>query len=146
MSAEDWLVLLTLGAFMGAAGQGARMMIGIKKMSDEAAATASSVRAMIVPSQLVTSLIIGAIAGVIGVVSMQLSGADKLEVKELVTLLFIGYSGADFIEGFIRREAPREPTTSPVITTTTTPGVQTTLGAGPQINLSGAIQSVTPVG
>lgn len=149
MNAQDWLPVLVVGALMGAAGQGARVVVGIKKLNDEASAKDASVRSLVVPSQLVTSLLIGAIAGILGIVS---TGVDlnDLKLKDMMTLLFIGYAGTDFIEGIIRREAPRE--TMPAVTPPTAPQVpqvtvlSSPLGPGPQIVVPNPIADDKAVG
>jgi hypothetical protein len=99
MNANDWLQLLALGALAGAAGQGARMIVGIKKINDAASAAQSSVADLIEPSRLVISLIIGAVAGVLAVTQMQMTTLDG---NSILKLAGVGYIGADFIEGFMR--------------------------------------------
>lgn len=99
LTASDWLQLLVLGALAGAAGQGARVIVGIKKISDAASSTQSSVADLIEPSRLVISLIIGAVAGVLAVTQMQPSSIDAPSIMKLAG---VGYIGADFIEGFMR--------------------------------------------
>jgi uncharacterized membrane protein YeaQ/YmgE (transglycosylase-associated protein family) len=99
MSPNDWLQLLTLGALAGAAGQGARVIVGIKKLSDAASGAGSSVANLIEPSRLIISLIIGAVAGILAATQMQ---SSTLDTGSMLKLAGIGYIGADFIEGFMR--------------------------------------------
>ncbi len=99
ISPSDWLQVLTLGALAGAAGQGARMIVGIKKISDAASGTQNSVADLIEPSRLIISLIIGAVAGVLAVTQMDTS---TLDTSSILKLAGVGYIGADFIEGFMR--------------------------------------------
>ena len=122
------------GALLGATGQGARVIVGIKKLNDTASAQNTTISSGLVPSQLVTSLLIGAVAGIIGVVSTGMDFTNDIAPKDVVTLMFIGYAGTDFIEGFIRREKPAELPTAgagPVI-------ARPTLTPGPQITLPGS--------
>jgi hypothetical protein len=96
---SDWLQLLTLGAVAGATGQGGRVIVGIKKISDAASSTQSSVADLIQPSRLIISLLIGAIAGVLAATQMDSAAIDSSSILKLAG---IGYIGADFIEGFMR--------------------------------------------
>jgi hypothetical protein len=125
-TAEQWLAILAVGALAGAAGQGARVIVGMKKLGDEAQSLQSPLRSLVVPSQLFTSLLIGAIAGIIGVIANGIG--QNVEPKDVMALLFIGYAGTDFIEGIIRREKPAVTAVSP-----TTRSVA--LDTGPQIRL-----------
>ena len=113
MTVVDWLPVLTLGALLGATGQAARTIPGIKKLSDEAAAIGTSTAALIVPSQLVTSLLIGAVAGILGIVSLQMTSGMELSTKDVLMIVSIGYAGTDFIEAFVRKEVPSAATPSP---------------------------------
>ena len=104
-----WFELLALGALVGAGGQGARMIVGLKKLSDAASAQSAagsptSTGDLIITSQLLISLAIGAIAGGIAAAStiapvpgLQISG------EQVAGLAAAGYAGADFIEGFMSR-------------------------------------------
>jgi hypothetical protein len=57
-----------------------------------------------------TSLMIGAVAGLLGAISLQ--AASGLETpmgfgpKDLLMLASIGYAGADFIEAFVQKQFP----------------------------------------
>jgi hypothetical protein len=95
---------ISLGCLLGALGQTARMIVGLKKTNDEAKARQTSFSDQFDVSQLMVSLIIGAVAGALA--SMILF--DKMESvnREVILALFAaGYAGADFIEGFMRDEA-----------------------------------------
>jgi hypothetical protein len=97
------LNLVSLGSILGAIGQGARMIVGIKKTFDEANAQNTSFDAVFDVKQLVVSLIIGAIAG--GLASLALlSDPGQLSKESIFALIAAGYAGADFIEGFMRNE------------------------------------------
>lgn len=117
-------------------------MVGVKKINDEASAQQLSVRSLVVPNQLVTGLLIGAIAGIVGVIANGYQ-TSELAPKDIVALLFIGYAGADFIEGFIRREQPRSSITMGAVPGAAPGAAQPTLGTGPQIRND---QASAPIG
>lgn len=105
MDAASWLQLLGLGALMGAVGQGARVVVGVKKLQDAASASTATLGSLIDPSRMVISLAIGAIAGVLAAVSVSIDMA-RIGPSELLGFAAAGYAGADFIEGLISRVAP----------------------------------------
>src|SRR5258708_40272003 len=96
-TAVEWIQLAGLGALCGALGQAIRVIAGLKKQSDEAAASGGELRNLIAGSRLGISLLIGAVAGVLGVVSLGVSLDGKIAGETIIALLGIGYSGADFI-------------------------------------------------
>ncbi len=106
MNASELLVYLTLCALLGATGQAARAVVGIKKMSDVAGQEGKSPWDCFSPSQLIVSLIIGGVAGVIaGLTLMPATGAAKIEGANFaIGIMGSGYAGADFIEGFVQKE------------------------------------------
>lgn len=102
-----WFNLLAFAAFVGAGGQGARVIVGMKKLNDAASAETAagvptSTKDLIVVSQLVVSLAIGAIAGGI-VAATTMDPRVGLTGEQIAGLAVAGYAGADFIEGFISR-------------------------------------------
>jgi hypothetical protein len=103
-----WFNLLAFAALIGAGGQGARVIVGIKKLNDAASAqTAAGVETgdLLVASKLLVSLAIGAIAGGIAAATTMVPGAS-LTGEHIAGLAAAGYAGADFIEGFISRASP----------------------------------------
>jgi hypothetical protein len=98
------LVIILLGAILGMVGQGIRVIVGIKKVGDEAVKTGTAQKELIQTQQLALSLFIafaiGAIAGVLAAV-----GSTNVEFNNSTIIAFIaaGYAGTDFIEGFIRK-------------------------------------------
>jgi hypothetical protein len=99
--------LLSLGALVGAGGQGTRVIVGIKKLSDAAssmttAGTPTKATDLIVTSQLFVSLAIGAIAGALAAATTMMPGAG-VSSEQIAGLAAAGYAGADFIEGFMSR-------------------------------------------
>jgi len=102
LDATTWMQLLGLGAMMGALGQAIRAIVGLKKVNDAVSNTNTTVSQAIDPSRMVTSLVIGAIAGSLASVSL-ITDIHAIASAQIVALLGAGYSGADFIEGFMSR-------------------------------------------
>jgi putative chitinase len=103
--AVDWIWIVVLGALMGAVGQGVRIVIGLKKMSDDAATNGHDFTDRIEPARLLISLLIGSIAGVMAAIAT-LSTNAPISRDALLGLAAAGYAGADFIEGFMARYLP----------------------------------------
>jgi len=106
--AVAWFQLLTLGGLAGAMGQAIRVIVGMKKLSDQASDANTTLAAMIVPTQLVVSLLIGFIAGALAS-SQLISDLAHISSQQIFTLSAAGYAGADFIEGFMTRMTPSVP-------------------------------------
>ncbi len=99
------LIIILIGAILGAVGQGMRVIVGMKKVYDEAMKNSTPAEQLIEYRQITFSLIIGfAIGGVAGVLaavsSDHVSFSDKSVVIAFITA---GYAGTDFIEGFIKK-------------------------------------------
>lgn len=103
--ATTWMQLIGLGAMLGALGQAIRSIVGLKKLNDAVSNSAATVSDVIEPSRLITSLAIGAIAGALASVSL-IDNIHAVASAQIVALLGAGYSGADFIEGFMSRATP----------------------------------------
>jgi hypothetical protein len=104
----DWFNLIAFAALIGAGGQGARMIVGLKKVSDATSAQAAAglpTADVIVASRLLVSLAIGAIAGGIAAATTMDPRAG-LTGDQIAGLAAAGYAGADFIEGFMSRAVP----------------------------------------
>lgn len=119
LDATTWMQLIGLGAMLGALGQAIRSIVGLKKLNDAVSNSPATVADVIQPSRLVTSLVIGAIAGALASVSL-IDNIDAIASAQIAALLGAGYAGADFIEGFMSRATP-----SPGI-----PAGQETVGVG----------------
>lgn len=105
---SDWFNLIAFAALIGAGGQGARMIVGLKKVNDASSAQAAAglpVTDMVVASKLLVSLAIGAIAGGIAAATTMDPRAG-LTGDQIAGLAAAGYAGADFIEGFMSRALP----------------------------------------
>ncbi len=98
------LIIILLGAILGATGQGIRVIVGLKKVYDESLKENKAAKDLIEYKQLALSLFIGfsvgAIAGVLAAVSN-----INMEITNAVIIAFIaaGYAGTDFIEGFMKK-------------------------------------------
>lgn len=94
---------ILLGAFLGSAGQCARVVVGVKKKSD-IADKGTKIKDWFDLKQLLISIIIGAVAGIIGAISLL---GEEIDKQLLITLMAIGYAGTDFIEGFMKKKLPQ---------------------------------------
>ena len=133
METSEILLQLLTGGLLGLVGQMLRFLVGYKKLNDTAAKNGKSVSDMFQTSRFVISLVIGFVAGIIGVVSLSefKESIFSANVKETVlTLIGIGYAGTDFIEGFIKKYIPD--TTSSKQADTDNDGNTPPLGASEQ--------------
>lgn len=101
-SAIDWLQLIALGALVGALGQGARVIIGIKKLIDKARSARVQMTELFMASRLVISLGIGAVAGAAAAI-VTIDNLAAVTLSQIMGIAAAGYAGADFIEGFVSR-------------------------------------------
>ncbi len=116
-TATEVLSALMLGGLMGLVGQGARSIVGLRKMNQEADKLGVSAGDLFTASRLVVSLFIGFIAGVLATIALGIGKLIALNPDDLQLLLGIaaaGYAGADFIEGFSSRliKTPDDATTA----------------------------------
>ena len=103
-SATEWITLILLGGLLGTVGQGIRVVVGLKKLNDQALQDKKDLSELFSGSNLAISLLIGFIAGVLGILSLPNVSASKVDTSQvLLPLLGIGYAGADFIEGFVKK-------------------------------------------
>ena len=105
INADNWLSLILVGGLVGAVGQSARTIVGLKKVYDEADAKNVPVSTLIDPMRLVVSLLIGFTAGVLAALSMQINYND-INSSSLLGIAAAGYTGGDFIEGIMSRYLP----------------------------------------
>jgi hypothetical protein len=102
----EWMAVLGLGVVLGAAGQMIRAIAGLKKASESAAAQHKTLSDCLSPSRLVVSLMIGAVAGLLGAIALGLDPTRPMDADKLMALLGFGYAGADFIDAFMAKAAP----------------------------------------
>jgi hypothetical protein len=114
MPASDFLSFLTLCLILGAAGQVGRAVVGLKKLRDATAAQGTDFNDSFEASRLIVSLIIGGVAGVVaGLALKSADAAAAYDVKFALGIMAAGYSGADFIEGFMSKKLPANPASTP---------------------------------
>src|SRR5260370_13055854 len=105
MDPNQTLTFVALGALLGAAGQGARAVIGIKKEIDQAKSTGKTVSDWFDGKELSLSFVLGAIAGILAAISQY--GPDvQVSSNLMFGLSAAGYSGADFIDGIMQKWLP----------------------------------------
>lgn len=92
---------LGLGFALGAIGQSARAVVGLKKTHD-ASTESETFKENFNGSELLVSLLIGGIAGTFAMMAF-LSKNVEVTQQSIIMLLAAGYAGADFIEGFVTK-------------------------------------------
>jgi hypothetical protein len=102
MTAIQWLEIVALGIIFGALGQGARAIVGIKKLNDYADDTNPS-STLIDGMRLLISFGIGGVAGAFAAVTLITDLTKTVPLEQLFAIAAAGYAGTDFIEGFISR-------------------------------------------
>jgi hypothetical protein len=107
MDAFTALAYLLLGVVLGMVGQGVRVVVGIKKELDQFP-SGTPWSQWFQPGQLITTIVIsmavGAIAGVLAMLSAPSFGAT-ITRGFMVGIIGAGYSGTDFIEGIMTNAA-----------------------------------------
>lgn len=93
------LSYLALGLLLGAVGQTARAVVGIKAEMERAGADGKKWDEWFNAKQLTVSFILGGVAGLAYAVSLMGIPVDK---QFITGGLAAGYAGSDFIEGFMR--------------------------------------------
>jgi hypothetical protein len=106
MTTTDWLTALGLGLMCGAVGQVARIVAGLKKLSDQRGGMAGMQTAF-VPMQLGVSPLIGATAGALAAIGLAFDPSRELPTHVITTLPGAGHAGADCIEAFMRKARPK---------------------------------------
>lgn len=102
MAAQAWIVLIALGGLAGMIGQMARIVVGLKKAQEEAAAQGAALKDVFETSRLSVSLAIGFTAGALAAITVRPS--DPIAPDVVVAFAAAGYSGADFIEGLMSKQ------------------------------------------
>jgi len=92
---------LFLGMLLGMSGQMLRVVVGVKKAQEKAISEGREFKDAFDTKRLLVSILIGATAGVLGVVSLYW-GEKEITREIALGLIAIGYSGTDFIEGLVR--------------------------------------------
>ncbi len=102
------------GGLLGALGQGVRTAVGLKKFNEDNTAKVAENKPAeeFSTSRMVISIFIGFVAGAIGMLvkGSGLAVKGNYSTESIITIIAIGYSGADFIEGvfttYIKKVAP----------------------------------------
>lgn len=105
MPARDWLLRFALGGLCGALGQSLRVVVGLKKVHDQALQAGKPFGELFSPGTLMVSLLVGAIAGILGTTTETID-LQAVTRENILALVGMGYAGADFIEGFVRKRIP----------------------------------------
>jgi hypothetical protein len=103
--AYEWINLFGLGGLAGALGQGARTVVGFKKLSDAASAANVPTAELVTAGRIFISLAIGFIAGALAAIWI-LDGSGRIVPEKIFALVAAGYAGADIIEGLITKVKP----------------------------------------
>jgi hypothetical protein len=113
MTAPEILTGLFLSGFMGMVGQTARMVVGLKKLSDYSSVPPSE-SDLFQASRIFIGLAIGFVAGVAAGFGLKIfDTATVIDVSTLLGLAAAGYAGTDFIEGFVQTIVATRPPSSP---------------------------------
>src|SRR5205809_1132934 len=99
MTTPDLINNIISGGLLGMLGQGIRVAVGLKKFNEE-----NSVKALegkntepFSTSRLLISIFIGFVAGALGMIIKSPDANANNEREFIITIIAIGYSGADFI-------------------------------------------------
>jgi hypothetical protein len=106
MQADGLLGALVLAGLMGMVGQGARTIVGLKKLHDVNASQPPGNQDAFLASRMFVSLMLGFIAGVLAALALgvkDLVGSTGFSGEMLLGLIAAGYAGTDFIEGFMEK-------------------------------------------
>lgn len=102
MTIYEVATFLLVGAFLGMVGQMARVIVGLKKLKDKT--PSENFWEEFNSKQLIISILIGGVAGTLAAITLL---EEEVGKQTLLTLIVVGYAGADFIEGFIQRQSPK---------------------------------------
>jgi len=111
---DPWPILgrLLLAAFLGVVGQLIRVVVGLKKEIDQAGSMGKMYKDNFNSKELLLSLAlamgVGAIAGVLSAI-VTASPTSALTSNVMIGLMAAGYSGTDFIEGFMKKHGANGP-------------------------------------
>jgi hypothetical protein len=104
MTTTEIINVIIAGGLLGTLGQGIRMAIGLKKLSDVNSVKGLLANEQINGTRILISLFIGFVAGSL---FLLVKGTGNLSEKDFIfSVIATGYSGADFIEGLFRTYLP----------------------------------------
>ncbi|MEP3847711.1 MAG: hypothetical protein ABJM43_20385 [Paracoccaceae bacterium] len=118
MTLEQWVVLAASGAMFGLIGQLIRTTMGLRKLHRSVGDAAADFQTSLNLPQLVISLFLGALAGLMASISMlSIPGnTDTIAFKDggnisaafISAIVAAGYAGGDFLEGIMKKhDKPR---------------------------------------
>lgn len=109
------------GGLLGSLGQGIRLAVGLKKLNAENTKNqaADAATEPISGARIILSIFMGFIAGALGMIvkGASLSSGGDFSTESIITIIAIGYSGADFIEGVFNTYLTKFNSTAPTTTT-----------------------------
>ncbi|NDO83246.1 hypothetical protein CJP72_21500 [Citrobacter sp. NCU1] len=101
----EWIEIIFLGGLSGALGQGARCIVGLKKLGKQAMSEGRPRTDLFDMARLLTSFLIGFIAGSFTAI-LASPELDKIQIEQLLAFASAGYAGTDAIEAFISHIEP----------------------------------------
>lgn len=107
---ETLLIKIVTGGLLGIVGQGLRMIVGLKKWYDDKKDNTTQAEAFDL-NRFLISLFIGFVAGILAILFMidDVEHPTPAEQKKyLASIILGGYTGVDFIEGFVNKYLPKK--------------------------------------
>lgn len=102
MPLTDWITITLFGMLFGAVGQGIRTIPGFVNLKHERLTGGRRADDDFNATSLVVSLLLGAVAGAIAALTMnEKLMVPKVTIDTVLGVIAAGYTGADFIQGFI---------------------------------------------
>jgi len=98
MTPMQTLGYLAVAGLLGIVGQGIRVCLGLKKLSDQAVNSEADMPDLFDARRLLISLLIGALAAILASIVL-IDHSQELNSNLLLEFAAAGYSGSDFIEG-----------------------------------------------
>ena len=114
MDAMGWIQLILFGGLLGILGQGTRVVVGLKKINDEAVEEHKRFGEVFDGRLLMITIFIGFVAGALATIALH-ENADTSDAtaqaqmlnKLILPVLAAGYAGTDFIEGLVKKRLPK---------------------------------------
>src|SRR5690606_444622 len=104
MATTEILIQLLLAGVLGITGQLLRVVVGMKKLNETASQNNVSTKSLIVTSSMVISILIGFATGILAWLAISDWQNNFFDSKQRVLgIIAAGYSGTDFIEGFMSK-------------------------------------------
>jgi ABC-type amino acid transport system permease subunit len=109
MNMLNVIILIGSGGLLGILGQGVRILVGLKKLSNSnvAAAVTGETTNEFSGSRLMVSILIGFVAGAVALLIKSGFKPVDIDLSIGMMILMAGYSGADFLEGIFNTNAAK---------------------------------------